>query len=208
MLWSIFGRISSVRVCVQTGARAFHLSPSFTLPLKNIFACAVTFNSYTFVPQPYLNSVPEGSFTAVEENWFCLRNKSALFFLPRRQRLAAAGDKVLSPGERAPWQHRETPSVCSMFRTLFSGLSLFGDGRHFPTSQRWGDISGFQLSSTRVGGNPPRDPWSHPVTLPAGSLPAESCFMLLITNIQTNWSLWSWHRILDRRIIVCFTSLY
>lgn len=112
------------------------------------------------------------------ENYFCLWKKPALFFLPQHQQQTVVGKKVLGPGDRVPWHPREIPLAHWTFSASFSGPHLFGDRRKFPTREGETFLAFRFLYGTRVEENPPEDPCSHPVILPEGSLPAESCFML------------------------------
>lgn len=112
------------------------------------------------------------------ESYFSLRNEPALSFLPQHQQQTAVGDEVLGSGDSVPCHHREIPLVHWTSSVSFSGPHQFEDRRNFPTRDRESFLSFRFLYSTRVEENPAEDPCSHPVILPEGSLPAESCFML------------------------------
>lgn len=118
------------------------------------------------------------------ESCFCLRNEPALSpsFLPQHQQ---------QPAERRCWSQGTDvlPSqgnpLCPLdIQCLFLRTPPTW-GQKKPSHQRQGKISGFQVSLLRI-----------PVAIlssPAGSLPAESCFVLwALTHRLTE--VWSWHR--------------
>lgn len=86
------------------------------------------------------------------------------------------------------------------------GSTYLGTEEIFPPTRggRYFWLSAFSTALS-VEGHPPGDPSSYP---PRGVCACRVMVYAFDSNIQTNWSLWSWHRILDRRVMVCFTSLY
>lgn len=180
MLWSVFRRISSAYICVKTRTKPFHLSPLFTFPLKNILAC----NALSHLTATHLYNCNWILFRKAlywgRVELFFLREKSAFFFLPQHQRLTAAGDKVLSPGTGLSDSTEKSPRFAEHLVHHSQGSTYLRTEEIFPPARGGETFLAFSfLCSMRVGGNPPGDPSSRPVILPVGSLPAESCFMLL-----------------------------
>lgn len=150
--------------------------------------------------QQHLNPVPDGRGRTGFARGIGLPCSS----FPRSRDRLQLGIRCWARGTGLCGSTEKSPRFAERLVHRSQGSTYSGTEEVFPPARGGETFLDFIfLCSTRVGGNPPGNPLNHPVILPAGS-----CFMLLSTNIQSNWSLWSWRRILDTRIIVCFTSLY
>lgn len=87
---------------------------------------------------------------------------------------------MLSPGTGLSDSTEKSPRFAEHLVHHSEGSTYLRTEEIFPPARGGETFLAFSfLCSMRVGGNPPGDPSSRPVILPVGSLPAESCFMLL-----------------------------